>query len=1306
MFKPSKMISLLLAVFMSVGGLPAAVSASDDADEIISSDYEVIEPEEIRFTESVSYDAPVLYSMMPLKERSRRIYLDGYLPSELEEFPLETLVEKINEADGGSQLITVDSVVAWADLSAEVADDYHLPAEDDTIDLSAADSYNKWSDYSKRIELIVGETADQFNLKNIRYTVWVYVNYTADMLLDVSAAASDHTELELTNTYISSSNVWIDDEAVPAMRVYGYIYEDNWPEDSRFYVGLTLGQMFQDTGLTAEFYEGLYASEDAIPADAVEITDTILEPDLTTGGYLLDLTKSYRDTPLTVVFRRDGETIEVVPLYIYLRREAVTLDAADCLYMDDENGGRRRLVSYYPYDDYENETRVHIYEMRQDPFSGGESYPTDGSYYVSLELYDPREEENNYDYGINNVKRAVLGNYTSAEDILALDEDADIKEQLFSYSYYDGYKADFGSGSVTFSVLSQEDKVYRITLKTIEYQRDDQDDPLSEDTYFRVNGALVSDGYGDKRSLQAYTMPYNADGYYHNGYQTVLLLDNGSPVANEQSFYPTFYADNRIHVFASHDLQSGERQESGITSHTFKSGSIIKYSASAEDGNHLKNYWVTYLTQQQGPSLFINGINDEERYVTVGGEKMYQREMFIIEEYGSYHDIFFTNIGNQDMKGMYVKLSDDAQNVKLDEYWTITDNSTLSPFDKTSSSDKLQNVGKVRLLADVDENGNTLYGEISGTLVIGYTGEDSSDETMTAAETGKGEEYRIALTGIAASPQVTTGFLADAVQYVPYSQLIMTNNMYGNNSVKFDITDGELPAGLRLLKNGEIYGVPTEVGEFTFEAEITFKGKVYDREITDTREFTIRVLDNTDENVFWTNDPDNQGYEITGDENDDGYVGTIVPGHEILRHVWVNDDSYVTVDINDFVVDAYDLELFWSEGIYGDFVKFFLDGDLLDPGVDYTSEEGSTKINIQSQTFRNAGEGHHTIAAEFRANKSDDGLMKRTSQNVYVHNVEGGTPGGNTGTTTPDSSYFEDLLNDLRKYRDVILNNEEEEDEPIESESVESESQHSITFVQGEGGRISSSYMQAMEGTLVTLTVTPFAGFRMKTIEADSEIPVYLTKVTDSEYTFTMPGAAVEVRVSFEDTEEDVLTELPFGDVPKSEWFFDSIAYVYSKGLMKGTGADMFAPNAPTSRAMIVTVLYRMADEPAVSSAASFEDVTDGSYYADAVAWAAETGIMEGYSAARFGADDSVTREQMATILYRYAAYTGRDTGAANMLINYADADQISAYAVAAMEWANAEGLILGTTETTLNPTGEATRAQIAAILARFRRGE
>ena len=283
---------------------------------------------------------------------------------------------------------------------------------------------------------------------------------------------------------------------------------------------------------------------------------------------------------------------------------------------------------------------------------------------------------------------------------------------------------------------------------------------------------------------------------------------------------------------------------------------------------------------------------------------------------------------------------------------------------------------------------------------------------------------------------------------------------------------------------------------------------------------------------------------------------------------------------------------------------------------------------------------------------------------------------------------------------------EEEEDEPIESESVESNNQHSITFVQSEGGTIESSYLQAMEGTLVTITVTPFEDFGVKTIEASSDTPVYLTKVSDTEYTFTMPGDPVEIRVSFEFTGSDILTELPFGDVPKSAWFFDSIAYVYSKGLMNGTGAASFAPNAPTSRGMIVTVLYRMADEPATAGTSTFADVASGSYYENAIAWAAETGIMEGYSASSFGADDSVTREQMATILYRYAAHTGRDTSAANMLINFEDADQISAYAVPAMEWANAEGLILGTTETTLNPTGEATRAQIAAILARFQRGE
>ncbi|HIX90156.1 MAG TPA: S-layer homology domain-containing protein [Candidatus Agathobaculum pullicola] len=177
--------------------------------------------------------------------------------------------------------------------------------------------------------------------------------------------------------------------------------------------------------------------------------------------------------------------------------------------------------------------------------------------------------------------------------------------------------------------------------------------------------------------------------------------------------------------------------------------------------------------------------------------------------------------------------------------------------------------------------------------------------------------------------------------------------------------------------------------------------------------------------------------------------------------------------------------------------------------------------------------------------------------------------------------------------------------------------------------------------------------------------------------------------------------DLPFGDVASSAWYAEAVRYVYENGMMNGISANSFGPNATTNRAMIVTILHRLENTPAAASS-SFTDVVAGSYYADAVNWAAANGIVNGVSATSFAPNTAVTREQMAAILYRYAQYKGYSITASNSLTDYADASQISSYAIAAMQWANAEGLITGVTSTTLNPVGNATRAEVATILMRF----
>lgn len=183
---------------------------------------------------------------------------------------------------------------------------------------------------------------------------------------------------------------------------------------------------------------------------------------------------------------------------------------------------------------------------------------------------------------------------------------------------------------------------------------------------------------------------------------------------------------------------------------------------------------------------------------------------------------------------------------------------------------------------------------------------------------------------------------------------------------------------------------------------------------------------------------------------------------------------------------------------------------------------------------------------------------------------------------------------------------------------------------------------------------------------------------------------------------EAPVSGLPFGDVKSADWFYNDVKYVYEKGIMAGTAADVFAPNATTTRAMIVTILYRLEGSPAVTGTSAFVDVPAGQWYTDAVNWAAANQIVKGTSATTFAPNDSITREQMAAILYRYAQYKGYDVTKKADLSGYSDNGQVSAYAKDALAWANAAKLINGVTNTTLAPQGNATRAQVSAILHRF----
>ncbi len=175
-----------------------------------------------------------------------------------------------------------------------------------------------------------------------------------------------------------------------------------------------------------------------------------------------------------------------------------------------------------------------------------------------------------------------------------------------------------------------------------------------------------------------------------------------------------------------------------------------------------------------------------------------------------------------------------------------------------------------------------------------------------------------------------------------------------------------------------------------------------------------------------------------------------------------------------------------------------------------------------------------------------------------------------------------------------------------------------------------------------------------------------------------------------------------FQDVALEAWYHDAIDYVVRNGLMNGMSDTVFAPDGTLKRSQMVTVLYRMAGSPAVEQTVAFTDVPAGSYYAEAVAWAAANDITKGVSASKFDPEGTVTRQQMVTFLYRYAKLIGADVAAQGDLSGYTDADKVNDWAKDAMTWAVAKGIVTGVTDTTLEPAANTTRAQLATVLMRF----
>ena len=524
------------------------------------------------------------------------------------------------------------------------------------------------------------------------------------------------------------------------------------------------------------------------------------------------------------------------------------------------------------------------------------------------------------------------------------------------------------------------------------------------------------------------------------------------------------------------------------------------------------------------------------------------------------------------------------------------------------------------------------------------------------------------------APTITTDSLPNGTEGTSYSETLAAE---GTAPITWSIAeDSSLPDGLNLSSDGTITGTPTAQGESKFTVTATNACG------SDSQELTITIDAQT--NVPVTGVSLNTS-TLNLVENETGTLtATVEPSNATNKDVtWESSNTSVAT------VDATGKVTAIGAGTATITVTTEDGSKTATCAVTVTAATVSVSGVTLNKTALSLTVGDtETLTATITPDNATNKNVTWSSDTPSVASVNNGVvtavaPGTATITvTTVDGGFTATCTVTVRP------------DIPPANPN------YRITVEATQGGNVTADPTAAKAGTTVTLTPVPDRGYQVGSVAVTDRFgdAVAVTEQADGTYTFTMPNGQVTVTVTFEET------PLPFTDVTEGDWFYDAVRYAYETGLMDGVGDNLFAPNSETTRAQLVTILYRLEGQPAVSGDLPFTDVETGTWYTNAVLWAAQNNIVNGVSDTEFAPGDDLTRQQLVTILYRYAEAKGYDVSASADLSGYPDAGQVQDYAQPAMAWAVAEGIVEGV-DGTLNPAGNASRAQIATILMRFCEG-
>lgn len=902
-------------------------------------------------------------SMLPLEEVNANLVLNGMEEQELKAIPLSDVLNGLVDSNNEKITIADNATDVWMyvkdENNEEVLDSYKhfVISENPSLDLSTVAGITSYT-----LELIVG-SGGQLNSSNVRYIIKVYVtnSISSQYTFELYKQSSDGVRSKVEPIEKATA---VGDLILTTMEATSFTLVD-YDSSADYYLKMS-ETAEEHPNIKIKVYNGtaenlLYKMILGLDSDVTDITSKIMHQDMTqnNAGYKGDFTDPNNSNGFLLVeytildwntgvekteyaLRAFGLDSSYSKSYLYSYENGQKKDAA-CF------SSREVIVEsmkIYPDASVSDVSGIHgMYFMLNEGYSANQEY------YVALELF-----ADNYGADTaNHVEKAVVGVFNSLDEAV---NEADIQQQLLAKGTNIGYKANYNyqNNGQFFTIFLDDGYVWKCNVRVMEYEakydssyvRSFTDKPIigEADPWIRVTGASDSSGYEYDTYVIENGKNINMDTYYGYGYQTILINDSNADMSNIK---PEFWYANTERIYAV-DENTGDRIDTNhIRDFTNEnqqySGIIIDKSNKQNE----KNYWVTFKKlNNSGSELFVYGPSERE---------------VILDEYFEFkHDILIANIGNAPLEDISVELLD-AENVKLDPYWTVggEGNDTLAAFTTTSTNTKygaLANLAKIRLLPDGD-------GEVKGTLVIRAKNQ---------------EPVMITLNGTAQNPEIITKTLDDAVKYVPYQHIIATNNMHDWVDTKFRVSAGSLPEGITLnSETGEIYGVPTvpdgdteTTYKFTVEAKYLVDGQegYFDASY---KEYELLVKPNTDKNVYEASDENNESTNL-----DDGYT--------IKQHIGTKTNEYR------YELDVLENTIFTSYGQYKEFVKLWLNGVELKLDTDYTKQEGSTKITIKGQTMENNVDpnGRNTIAMEFRKDndgdgKGDDGAeMNRTSQNFYV----------------------------------------------------------------------------------------------------------------------------------------------------------------------------------------------------------------------------------------------------------------------------------------------------------------------------------